>query len=141
MLGWKLSRDGTRRVHVCASAKSTFSSSFHVGARVPGKSIIQLQSDSIPLQSSLLPTTAELADAFYLTNRLRSQHGVPSLTWNKEYAEDVAKIAGACGGKPQVRDDVEDNIAWGYATFGAAVQAWYDEVSTRLLQQHAGPAW
>jgi hypothetical protein len=58
---------------------------------------------------------------------------VSTLTWNKDYAEDVAKIAGACGGKPQVREDVEDNIAWGYTTFGAAVQAWYDEVRPFLL--------
>lgn len=61
--------------------------------------------------------------------RYRLRHGAAALTWDAKLAAAAQAWADSCPWS--LSDSVYgENIAWGYNSFGDAVEAWYSEVRT-----------
>ena len=83
-----------------------------------------------PISSDPLDANSQIAiDAVSNHNRLRALHGVPDVKWNRDlakYAQDYlasAQCNFAHSGGPY-----GENLAIGYPTTAASIQAWYDEI-------------
>ena len=83
-----------------------------------------------PISSDPLDANSQIAiDAVSNHNRLRALHGVPDIKWNRDlakYAQDYlasAQCNFAHSGGPY-----GENLAIGYPTTAASIQAWYDEI-------------
>lgn len=59
--------------------------------------------------------------------RFRARHGAPTLSWDAKLAAAAQTWADSC---PWGHSDSEygENMAWGYRSFAAVVDAWYNEV-------------
>lgn len=67
-------------------------------------------------------------DTLALHNQLRSKHGAPAMQWDDKLASFAAKHAARCQFKHS-SGSYGENIAAGFPTSRAAIQAWYDEVT------------
>lgn len=73
--------------------------------------------------------SAELQAGLDLTNSLRRQHQAPDLTWDAAIASQAAAYVAGCPNGHSGAPGFGENLAWGYDSMSAAVQAWYDEVA------------
>jgi hypothetical protein len=61
-------------------------------------------------------------------NSYRARHGVSALVWDMDLAAGAGKWAGKCPDGHSGEVGVGENMAWGYGSLAAAVDAWYSEV-------------
>lgn len=74
-------------------------------------------------------TSAAQKAALDQHNKQRSKHGVPALAWDAKLAASAQAWADKCPNGHSGTSGVGENMAWGYANFPAAIDAWYNEVS------------
>ncbi|GJN89763.1 hypothetical protein Rhopal_002752-T1 [Rhodotorula paludigena] len=86
---------------------------------------------SQPPVATPAPADPVEASALAIHNQLRARHDAPALTWSTELASAAQTWANACvfehGGGAGL--GAGENLAAGYGSVDAAVQAWYDEVA------------
>lgn len=78
---------------------------------------------------------AELQAGLDATNSYRRQHNAPDLVWDRSIAAQAANYVAGCPNGHSQTKGYGENLAWGYASLGAAVKAWYDEVSAYDFNQ------
>jgi len=60
-------------------------------------------------------------------NTYRSKHNVPDLAWSDGLASSAQEWADGCR-IPMVHSGAGENLAYGFGSIGAAIDAWYNEV-------------
>jgi uncharacterized protein YkwD len=79
--------------------------------------------------SSVVPgVTAEVQAGFDVTSSYRRQHSSPALVWDAAIAAQAAAYVAGCPKGHSGASGVGENLAWGYDSLSAAVEAWYNEV-------------
>ena len=61
-------------------------------------------------------------------NSYRARHGVGALVWDNDLAAGAGKWVAKCPQGHSGEEGVGENMAWGYKSLTAAVDAWYSEV-------------
>lgn len=69
----------------------------------------------------------------------RTRHQAPAIQWDAAIAKQAAAFASGCPQGHSGTRGVGENMAWGYADFVKAIDAWYNEVGGRLRPMHHGP--
>jgi uncharacterized protein YkwD len=72
--------------------------------------------------------TAEVQAGFDVTNSYRRQHSSPALVWDASIAAQAAAYVAGCPKGHSGASGVGENLAWGFDSLSAAVEAWYNEV-------------
>jgi hypothetical protein len=87
-----------------------------------------------PSTGSSAPTglSKDLQAALDATNVYRRRHGSPPVVWDAQIAANAANFAVGCPRGHSGASGVGENMAWGYDNFKAAVDAWYNEVSSAV---------
>ncbi|WIA37933.1 hypothetical protein OEZ86_001310 [Tetradesmus obliquus] len=76
------------------------------------------------------PAEPELAEALAATNAYRARHQASPLAWDEELAAQAAAYLAECPTTVSTARGVGENMAWGFPSFAAAVDAWAGEASS-----------
>ncbi|KAF6253115.1 CAP domain-containing protein [Scenedesmus sp. NREL 46B-D3] len=77
---------------------------------------------------------AEYASVLAATNAHRARHQAPAAAWDAALAARAQAFASGCPSGHSGDRGVGENMAWGYQSWKAAVDGWYNEVSSHFTQ-------
>lgn len=88
------------------------------------------------LQAGASISNADAASVVSTHNKHRARHGAPPLVWDKTVAASAQAWADRCKFEHS-SSGYGENLAWGFSSWQAVVDAWYDEQKLYDYKSHA----